>query len=101
MKSTFQINHSGSRRDSFVSGRKGSTSLKVDYNFQDRGSDFAGGCHGKGAPSFRAISNDYFKNEARGHFASEALVFGVIVITAAVPVIEGIRGLAQFVYGVL
>ena len=101
MKPTFQLNDSSRQRDTIAARRKGFTSPKVDFNFQPADANYFGRGKGKDLPSFRGISSDYFKNEARGHFAIEALVFGVIGIIAAVPVIEGIRGLAQFVYGVL
>ena len=100
MKPTFQINEDRRTHDSLVPRRQGSISPKVVYNFQATTADF-GGCHGHGAPSFRALSNTYFESEARAHFAMEALVFGVMIVTAAVPVIAGLRGLFQFVYGVL
>ena len=99
MKPTFQFIKTDRPSDTFASRRKGFTSPKCDYNFQASKADFSGRCHGHGSPSFRSISNDYFKHEARGHFASEALVFGVIALVAAVPVIEGIRGLVQLANG--
>jgi hypothetical protein len=42
---------------------------------------------GRRCASIRSISNDYFKNEARSAFVTEAAFFSVIVITAAVPLI--------------
>ncbi len=63
---------------------------------------FFGG--GRGQPersSFRRIGDDYFRSEARGHFAMEAAFFALIVLTAAVPVIESVAGLVRFVYGML
>ena len=101
MKPTFQIIQNRRTHDSLVPRRQGSISPRVDYNFQSTTADFPGGCHGHGGPSFRALSNNYFENEARAHFAMEAFVFGVMIVTAAVPVIAGLRGLFQFVYGVL
>ncbi|HMJ07196.1 MAG TPA: hypothetical protein VK474_13130 [Chthoniobacterales bacterium] len=101
MKPTFQISDASKRRDSFASSRKRPSSPQTDYHFQPPSANFPGRCQGEGGPSFRKISRDYFQNEARAHFASEALIFGVIAITAAVPIFEGIRGLAQFVYGIL
>ncbi|MGI8820767.1 MAG: hypothetical protein ACR2ID_07880 [Chthoniobacterales bacterium] len=89
------------RRDSFALLRQRSTAAKTDHQFQATGSDFSGRCGGEGQPSFRRISDSYFAHEARGHFQIEALVFGVIALIAAVPVFEGVRGLFQFVYGVL
>ena len=101
MKPTPQITHRNGRNDSFVSRRLGSPALLTDYNFQATARDFAGRCGGESVPSFRGISASYFAREARGHFRAEALVFGVIILTGAVPVIEAVRGLAQFVYGIL
>lgn len=60
-----------------------------------------GGGRGKGHPSIRVISAEYFEHEARGHFASEAAIFALIAVTCAVPVVEGVRGLVHFVFGVL
>ncbi|MFL6539650.1 MAG: hypothetical protein ACJ8HU_02715 [Chthoniobacterales bacterium] len=64
------------------------------------GNHFGGG-EGKRHPSIRGISEEYFENEARNHFASEAAIFALIAVTSAVPVIEGVRGLVHFVCGVL
>ena len=47
--------------------------------------------------SFRNISNDYFKNEARHSFVAEASFFVAIVLTAAVPLMNGVSALAHFV----
>ncbi|MFN2509393.1 MAG: hypothetical protein ABR589_11550 [Chthoniobacterales bacterium] len=101
MKPAIQNPNTNSRRDIFAPARKGSAWPKTDYHFQGPVADFSGRCEGKGGPSFRGISKDYFNREARSHFATEAAFFALIVMTAAVPVIEGVRGLAQFVYGVL
>ena len=101
MKPTIQITHRPARNDSFVPRRVGSPAPLTDYNFQASTRDFTGHCGGEGVPSFRGISASYFEREARSHFRAEALVFGVIILTGAVPVIEAVRGLAQFVYGIL
>jgi hypothetical protein len=47
--------------------------------------------------SFRNISNDYFKSEARHDFMAEASFFAAIVLTAAVPLVSGAYALAQFI----
>ena len=95
-----QINRGGEARPST---RTGASLPKTDYQFQASSVDFSrgGGRNGKGKPSFRGISANYFNSEARSHFAVEAVLFAIIVLTAAVPVIDGVRGLAQFVYGIL
>jgi hypothetical protein len=50
--------------------------------------------------SIRAISNEYFKNEARSTFATEAAFFSVIVMTAAVPLITTALALVHLVRSV-
>lgn len=101
MKPTPQFKQIINRRDS-AGVRPGIAFPKTDFGFKANSlDDFPGRCGGKRFPSFRGISNDYFRKEARNHFASEATVFALIVITAAVPVFQAVRGLIQFVYGVL
>lgn len=96
MKPNVSINQPSRQRDAFSSSRKGSVMPKIEYFFQSPSPEFSGYRRGDGA-SFRSISRDYFAREARGHFKTEALFFGLIAITAAIPVVEGLRGLAQFV----
>ncbi len=89
------------RRDS-VEPLRASLLPKTDFNFQAGWfGDSSSGGGGKRLPSFRGISDDYFRTEARRYFRVEAAIFGLILVTAAVPVIEGISGLVRFVYGVL
>ncbi len=100
MKPNFQINRSPKQHDPFAARRQASGSPKIEQSFQAPTPDFFGHRPGHRA-SFRSISQDYFERESRRHFKAEALFFGLMAITAAIPVIEGIRGLWQFVYGVL
>jgi hypothetical protein len=46
--------------------------------------------------SFRNISGEYFRNEARNEFQIEAVAFVAIVITAAIPILNNLRALADF-----
>ena len=101
MKPSSQIPPISRRAEARPSSTKGSSLPKTDFFFQASSIDFSGGRNGKGKPSFRGISANYFNEEARSHFAVEAGMFGLMVLTAAVPVIEGVRGIARFVYGVL
>ena len=48
-------------------------------------------------PSFWNIASDYFKHEARHDFWSEATLFAFITITAALPLINNLHALIQFV----
>jgi hypothetical protein len=92
MKPTFQLTNPRIRRDSFLSGRSGVHSLQTDYAFQsiDLGC-FYGGGDGKGYPSFRRISDGYFRAEERQYFKAEAAFFALIIATVAVPVIQSIH----------
>lgn len=87
MKPTFQSNT-----------RRGPTLPKTDYSYQSTSmANLGGRCFGSRRPSFRAISQDYFKNEARQSFASEAFFFSVIVLTAAVPLLNSAYALVHLV----
>ncbi len=101
MKPTLPVIERKNRRDS-VENACGTSLPKTDFNFQ-AGSfrDNSGRSAGRQFPSFRGISDEYFRTEARSHFAVEAALFGLIMLTAAVPVFEGVRGLVQFVWGIL
>ena len=62
---------------------------KTDCSYQVASMPSRGGrSDGSRHASIRAVSHDYFKNEPRSMFATEAAFFSVIVITAAVPLIN-------------
>jgi hypothetical protein len=87
MKPTIQFNE-----------RPGLRMPKTDCNYQVGSMPSRGGRDfGSRHASIRAVSNDYFKNEARSIFATEAAFFSVIVITAAVPLINTAMALAHLV----
>ena len=87
MKPTIQLNQ-----------RHGLRLPKIDQNFQVASMPSRGGRrYGSRHASIRAVSHDYFKNEARSMFATEAAFFGVIVITAAVPLINTAMALVHLV----
>ena len=90
MKPTLQTENSNQRGSG--------TFPQTDYSYHHCGtlSDFDS-CCGKGPVSFRAISGDYFKSEARRDFVSEAVFFSLIVLTAAIPIISSVHALADFV----
>jgi hypothetical protein len=89
MKPTFQFPETRSRR--------GARFPQTDYCFRPPMGDFGGRSRGEGSPSFRRISATYFDHEARNHFATEAGLFALIVLTVAVPVAKAIGGLFQFI----
>ena len=91
MKPTPQNIETKHRRDTVGAARTGARFPKTDCAFQaPRFDDYSGGGKGGGKrlPSFRGISEEYFDKEARGHFASEAGFFGLIVVTVAVPLFQ-------------
>ena len=89
MKPTIQFTEKSTRDLSDRESRKGSAFPKTDYSFQ-AASVTSGGGRGFGVrrPSFRTISQEYFKNEEPRSFAGEAALFVVIVMTAALPIIS-------------
>jgi hypothetical protein len=78
--------------------RRGPGLPKIDYAYQASSIANTGGrCFGAPKPSFRAISKDYFNYEAPQSFASEAALFSVIVMTAAVSLISSAAGMVHLV----
>jgi hypothetical protein len=49
------------------------------------------------ARSFWNIAGDYLKDEARHDFQSEAILFAFISVTAALPLINNVHALIEFV----
>ena len=74
---------------------------RTDCNYQVASMPSRGGRdYGSRHASIRAVSHEYFKNEARSMFATEAAFFSVIVITAAVPLINTAMALVHLVRSV-
>lgn len=90
MKPTPQTIETKHRRESVGTTRTGARFPQTDCQYQaPRFDDFSGrGGGGKRLPSFRGISEEYFDKEARGHFATEAGFFGLIVVTVSVPLFQ-------------
>ena len=80
--------------------RNGLRMPKTDFGYQVGSMPSRGRRWGKRSASIRAISNDYFKKEARSTFATEAAFFSVIVMTAAVPLIYTAMALVHLVRSV-
>ncbi len=87
------------RRDLFDSAEgKRRRTPTTDYGYQ---SASFGGSSGRflrnPARSFWNIAGDYLKDEARHDFQSEAILFALIAITAALPLISNVHALIEFV----
>ena len=98
MKPTPQFLPNSTRRGPRAVAHRRAAFPATDYNYHP-GSirDYSGRGGDDRSPSIRAISREYFDTDARQTFATEATLFGLIVAIVAVPVIEGARGLLQFV----
>ena len=74
---------------------------KTDYNYHTATlANIGGRCLSLRRPSFRMISQGYFKNEARVDFVTEAALFSVIVATVAVPLLHSASALLHLVRSV-
>jgi hypothetical protein len=86
------------QRDSFDRAVSRRHRLPItDYNYH------SGAFHGSSAHyapvhtrSFWNIAGDYFKHEAAHDFRSEAALFAIITITAALPLINNLHALIEF-----
>jgi hypothetical protein len=58
---------------------------------------FRGGCAKTSTPSFRKISSEYFENEARRSFVTEAAFFAMMVATTIGPVLQSARAMTHLV----
>jgi len=58
-------------------------------------SGYRGHCAKPLAPSFRNISRQYFQNEARHDFVGEAILFAMLVVAAAVPLVSAAYAVAE------
>ena len=99
MKPTFTAIDYASRHDSFNPiMRKGARTPTTDYNYHSVPLEHSSAKYASTSPqSFWNITGDYFKNEARYEFFAEAAVFGVIIITAFLPLISNAHALMEFV----
>jgi hypothetical protein len=97
MKPAIQFNEKSRRDFEDRESRPGFALPKTDYSFQAASLANGGRCFGSCRPSFRAISQDYFKNEAPRSFAGEAALFSVIVLTAALPILSSASALVHLV----
>ena len=87
------------RRDSFARATgKYRRSPITDYSYQSAAFGESGGhfvYHS--ARSFWNITGDYLKTEARHDFQIEAILFAFISVTAALPLINNVHALIEFV----
>ena len=99
MKPTFTAIDYASRHDSLDPiMRKGAGTPTTDYNYHSVPLEHSSAKYAITFPrSFWNITGDYFKNEARYEFFAEAAVFGVIIITAFLPLLSNTHALMEFI----
>jgi hypothetical protein len=87
------------RRDSFDRpvGKYGRSPI-TDYSYQSAAfGESSGRFVYNSARSFWNIAGDYLKGEARRDFQSEAMLFAFITVTAALPLINNVHALIEFI----
>ena len=95
MKPTVEPNSLSRRGDG--AQNHGATFPFVDSNYHAVAlPNYRGGCLRAKPLPFRAISGEYFRHEARNEFCVEALAFLAMVVTAAVPILNNMHALADF-----
>ncbi len=99
MKPTPLTAHNTSRRDLFDPAmRRDRPSPITDYNYHSVTLESSNtNCVRGPARSFWNITGDYFKHEARHDLLGEAALFGVLVVTAFLPLISNAHALMEFV----
>jgi len=96
MKPIFRINHR--YRLITLAARTGQVSRKTDYNYPTATlDDVDGGCVGDCKPPFRTIYQDYFAREAHHDFASEAVVFCLLMLTTILPLLNGASAVTDLI----
>jgi hypothetical protein len=69
----------------------------IDYNYHSITFEGSSARYVRNPPrSFWNIAGDYLKDEARRDFRSEAALFAIITITAALPLINNLHTLIEF-----
>ena len=95
MKPTVEQNDLSKRAD--VAERNAGAFPFIDCNYQTVAlPSYRGCCLRAKFSSFRNISGEYFRNEARNEFRVEAVAFVAIIITAAIPILNNMHALADF-----
>ena len=96
MKPIFQINH---RYGSIMlTARTSDVAPKTDFNYQARTlEDVRGRRVGDCKPPFHALSRDYFASEAHHDFASEAVVFSLLMMTTVLPLLNGASAVVELI----
>ncbi len=102
MKTTLQIQNPDQRDESNPRAeRHGAAFPQISHNYQ--GSQLAGRCgtpvkfqH----PAFFEISNQYFADEGGRGFLIDAGVFAALILSAMLPIVNGVGAIATLIHTV-
>src|SRR5207247_10385154 len=73
----------------------------IDCNYQTVAlPSYRGGCLRPRFSSFRNISGEYFRHEARDEFRIEAVAFVAIIVTSGIPLLNDVHALVDFLLAV-
>jgi hypothetical protein len=99
MKPTCLTTSNDRRRDPFDRAEpKSHRSPTTEYNYHSVAFGGSSGRYTRNPPrSFWKIAGDYLKDEARHDFQGEGTLFAIITITAAIPLINNVHALIEFV----
>jgi hypothetical protein len=96
MKPIFQINHRYGL--SAHAARMNRNSPRTDFDYQAATpDDIRGRRVGDCKPSFHALSRDYLAREAHHDFASEAVVFSLLMMATALPLVNGASAVVELI----
>jgi hypothetical protein len=94
-KPIFPISHRSA--SIFVVRRKRRVSAKTDSNSCAASVDAGTRCAGIRKTSFHVIGRDYFAREAHQHFATEAVAFFLLMMTAVLPLFNGANAVLELI----
>ena len=99
MKPRYSPNSRGVQRDLFEPiGRNRRQAPVTDYSYHSIAFGESSGRYTRNpAQSFWNIAANYLKDEARHDFHAEAMLFAFITVTAALPLMNNLHALIQFV----
>ena len=99
MKPTCLTTSKDRRRDPFDRAkRKSHRSPTTEYNYHSVAFGGSSGRYTRNPPrSFWKIAGGYLKDEARHDFQSEGTLFAIITVAAALPLINNVHALIEFV----
>ena len=91
--------HSIGRNDAAANEIRSTGFPATDFAYQSVSLDgYRGGCAKVRPQSFRNISNDYFKTEARKSFVTEAALFATMVVISSWPVMLSVRAMVGLIH---